>query len=35
MPASLSRSPAEPTPIQKPSATERTLGKRSVTTLRP
>jgi hypothetical protein len=35
MPASLSRSDAEPVPIQKPSATERTLGTRSVTTRTP
>src|SRR3984893_15323110 len=35
MPAWLSSSTTEPVPIQKPSATERTLGTRSVTTLTP
>src|ERR1700722_11679125 len=35
IPAWLSSSAAEPVPIQKPSATERTLGTRSVTTLTP
>ena len=35
IPAWLSCSAAEPVPIQKPSATERTLGTRSVTTLTP
>src|SRR4051794_41025254 len=34
-PASGSASPADPVPIQKPSATERTLGMRSVTTRTP
>ena len=35
MPACSSRSATEPVPIQKPSATERTLGMRSVTTRTP
>src|SRR6185437_14261248 len=35
IPASSSCSEAEPAPIQKPSATERTLGMRSVTTRTP
>src|SRR5271166_3758756 len=35
MPASLSCSTTEPVPIQKPSATERTPGMRSVTTRTP
>ena len=35
IPAWLSCSAAEPVPIQKPSATERTLGTRSVTTRTP
>ena len=34
-PGLLSCSAAEPVPIQKPSATERTLGTRSVTTRTP
>ena len=35
IPAWLSPSAAEPVPIQNPSATERTLGTRSVITLTP
>jgi len=35
MPASPSCSETEPAPIKKPSATERTLGMRSVTTRTP
>ncbi len=35
MPACSSLSITDPAPIQKPSATERTLGMRSVTTRTP
>ena len=35
MPACSSRSSEEPVPIQKPSATERTAGMRSLTTRTP